>query len=66
MPRVIMHEFGHTAGLDYLYTHKYKNGTSKYPGYLMEYVRPQTTIPRQDILYLRENHRHYEHGSTSH
>ena len=66
LPGVVMHEFGHTAGLDDLYNHKYQNGISKYPGYLMEYVRPQTTIPRQDILYLRENHRHYEHGSTSH
>ena len=57
----MMHEFGHVAGLADLYLY-----AGDYSGYLMEFYRPQAMIPRKDILYLRENYRTYEHGSSPH
>ena len=48
----MMHEFGHTAGLDDLY--KYPN---QYPNYLMSYSGKKLSIPILDIRYINQVYR---------
>ena len=59
LPSVLMHEFGHTAGLDDLY--KYDG----YAGYLMDDTHGFTAIQTPDRNYLRQVYRN-EHGSEPH
>ena len=59
---VVMHEFGHAAGLDDLYKEEYGG---KYPGYVMEDERETTSIPDLDRDYLRQVYRN-EHGAKPH
>ena len=54
LPGIIMHEFGHTAGLEDLYQPKYG---SKYSNYLMGGNQHVTAIPLLDIEYLRQLYR---------
>ncbi len=60
LPGVLMHEFGHTAGLEDLY--KY---TGNYNGYLMEGDTYPTNIPDKDREYMRQVYRN-KHGSKPH
>ena len=61
LPWIVMHEFGHTAGLKDL-------DPDEYPGYLMalDHVPTAIAIPLKDIYYIREGHRNAEHGSQPH
>ncbi len=51
LPSVVMHEFGHTAGLQDLY--KYTG----YDDYLMDFTYQATAIPQEDIDYIRQVYR---------
>ena len=62
LPSVVMHEFGHTAGLTDLYDDKYND---KYTGYLMDDTHGFTAIPQLDIDYLIQVYRN-EHGAKPH
>lgn len=63
-PGVVMHEFGHAAGLTDLYHFKMPDegdrlGRRHYTGYLMDVNMGVTSIPRLDRAYIRqvyENH----------
>ena len=57
LPGVVIHEFGHTAGLTDL--------GSKYAGYLMRQFRADLVIPYEDREYLRQVYRN-EHGAKPH
>ncbi len=59
---VLMHEFGHTAGLTDLYKKEYGG---HYSGYVMENEREVTSIPSLDRDYLRQVYRN-EHGAKPH
>ena len=59
MPRVIMHELGHAAGLDDLRDYP------EFEGYLMAYSYDNFTnvfndIPYSDIEFLQQNQRLHE------
>ena len=55
-PGVIMHEFGHTAGLTDLYH------LTGYSGYLMDTNYDETSIPSRDKAYIRQvYHNHNRH-----
>ncbi len=62
LPSVIMHEFGHTAGLEDLYKDEYNN---KYQGYLMDDTHGFTSIPTLDKNYIKQVYLN-EHGSEPH
>ena len=59
LPSVLMHEFGHTVGLDDLY--KYDG----YAGYLMDDTHGFQSIPILDKNYIKQVYRN-EHGSEPH
>ena len=81
LPMTMIHEFGHTAGLDDLYKYQIESPTPTpvYPGYLMDndwprypdYLMtissgtPRPVIPQKDIEYLEQVYRN-EHGSEPH
>ena len=50
---VVMHEFGHAAGLHDLY--KY----GEYRGYIMYQAKKQTAIPNKDKDFLRDVYRNH-------
>ncbi len=53
---MIMHEFGHTAGLTDLYH------LTGYSGYLMDTNYDETSIPSRDKAYIRQvYHNHNRH-----
>ena len=60
LPAVLMHEFGHAAGLEDLY-----NFRGPYRGYLMHYYHPFEKILPRDAAYLGQVYRN-EHGSEPH
>ncbi len=57
LPRTLMHEFGHAAGLEHL-------SSTEYPGSIMG-QEMATAIPTIDIKYMRQVYRN-EHGSKPH
>ncbi len=59
LPSVVMHEFGHTAGLTDLYKH------TGYDDYLMDFTYGATAIPQEDIDYIQQVYRN-EHSSEPH
>ena len=60
-PPVVMHEFGHAAGLHDLYNFSLK----KYVGYIMFQPEKQTSVPKEDRDYLRDVYRnHSPHENT--
>ena len=65
MPTIMMHEFGHAAGLTDIYLYKDSQNKDTYPNYLMGPLENYDTasIPHVDRAYLRQvyetnNHRH--------
>ena len=52
---VVLHELGHTLGMDDLY----KDTTRNYAGYLMDRPGALQTIPAGDINYLKQIYRQY-------
>ena len=70
LPSVVMHEFGHAAGLYDLYKFRHTPtppatvGPYKYPGYLMT-DEVSTTVPLKDKLYLQQVYRN-AHGARPH
>ena len=64
LPSVVMHEFGHAAGLEDLYNFKDSQDRPLYPGYLMD-KRVSTSIPLNDKLYLQQVYRN-AHGASPH
>ena len=66
LPVVVMHEMGHPAGLADLYGDQFMG---RYSDYLMgERLRTNipTTIPTEDVYYLREAYRNILGGSSPH
>ena len=61
LPSVLMHEFGHAAGLTDLYA---VPNSPQYRNYLM-HTKVSTSIPQLDIDYLHQVYRN-EHGSEAH
>ena len=53
LPSVMMHEFGHTAGLGEL------SNFGRYSGYIMYYPEKQTEIPNKDRDFLRDVYRNH-------
>ena len=63
LPAVLMHEFGHTLGLEDLY--RFDTPSSQpYAGYLMHDALNKTFVPSKDRKYLRQVYR--EHVSSPH
>ena len=60
LPSVVMHEFGHAAGLQDL-----DGYGGLYRGYLMDDTHGFIRIPSKDIAYLSQVYRN-EHGSEPH
>ncbi len=57
---VVMHEFGHAAGLEDL-----DKWPGRFPGYLMTHS-DFFKVPPQDTYYIREAYRNADHGSRPH
>ena len=57
LPMAMMHEFGHTLGLEELYLLD-----KSYPGYVM-YKPPEdgvyTAVPQKDVEYVRQVYRNH-------
>ena len=66
MPATVLHEFGHTLGLDDLYDNRtqgrYYNG--RYDDYLMGKQGTRDRVPTVDVDYLEQVYRH--HGGRPH
>ena len=70
LPTVVMHEFGHAAGLEDLYLlddgHLCRLlGICTYSGYIMGNAEKETTIPSKDKEYLRDVYRDHDPHATA-
>ncbi len=70
VPRTVMHEFGHAAGLEDLYRLEGKPceyfGICSYADYIMGRVEKPTAIPNEDRDYLRDvYYNHTPHPASS-
>ena len=64
LPSIVMHEFGHTAGMDDLYN--YPEDLHRYAGSIMlEALVAHTSIPDFDKDYMKQIYRN-EHGAKAH